>query len=68
MSETLPFEGVTIVDFAHVLAGPACSYYFGLFGAEAKKIETPILDDAIRNRGGIDSVAACAGMNTPYLT
>ena len=42
MYGALPFEGITIVDFTHVLAGPACAYYFGLLGAEVIKIEAPI--------------------------
>ena len=68
MSEILPFEGMKPVDFTHVLAGPAYAYYFGLLGAEVIKIETPILGDAIRNRGGTDPVTARSGMSTPYLT
>ena len=68
MSEILPFEGMKPVDFTHVLAGPACAYYFGLLGAEVIKIETPILGDAKRNRGGTDPGAASSGMSTPYLT
>ena len=68
MYGSLPFEGITIVDFTHVLAGPACAYYFGLLGAEVIKIEAPIKGDAIRHRGGTDPVAAQSGMSTPYLT
>ena len=68
MSETLPFEGITLVDSTHVLEGPACTHYFGLLGAEVIKIEVTILGDAIRNRSGTDPVAARSGMSTPYLT
>jgi len=68
MSKTHPFKGLLVVDFTHVLAGPACSYYLGLLGAEVIKVESVDKGDAIRHRGGTDSVAAKAGMSTSYLT
>jgi len=57
-----------VVDFTHVLAGPACSYYLGLLGAEVIKVESATNGDAIRHRGGTDADAAKAGMSTSYLT
>ncbi|MEM9268611.1 MAG: CoA transferase, partial [Pseudomonadota bacterium] len=63
-----PFHGLRVIDFSHVLAGPACSYYLGLLGAEVIKVESPIKGDAIRHRGGTDKGAADAGMSTSYLT
>jgi len=57
-----------VVDFTHVLAGPACSYYLGLLGAQVIKVESLGKGDAIRHRGGTDSTAAKAGMSTSYLT
>ncbi len=68
MSTTHPFEGLLVVDFTHVLAGPACSYYFGLLGADVIKVESKSKGDAIRHRGGTDADAASAGMSTSYLT
>ena len=68
MYGSLPFEAITIVDFTHVSAGPACAYYFGLLGTEVIKIEAPIKGNALRHRGGTDPVAAQSGMSTPYLT
>ena len=68
MSEHKPFENLTVIDFTHVLAGPACSYYLGLLGAEVIKVESPHKGDAIRHRGGTDAKAASEGMSTPYLT
>ena len=68
MSQTHPFEGLLVVDFTHVLAGPACSYYLGLLGADVIKVETPYKGDAIRHRGGTDTDAAADAMSTSYLT
>ncbi len=68
MSETHPFEGLLVIDFTHVLAGPACSYYLGLLGADVIKVESTHKGDAIRHRGGTDEDAAKRGMSTSYLT
>jgi len=68
MSKSHPFEGVLVVDFTHVLAGPACAYYLGLLGADIIKVESQYKGDAIRHRGGTDAVAARIGMSTSYMT
>jgi len=68
MSKTHPFAGLFVVDFTHVLAGPACSYYLGLLGADVVKVESVDKGDAIRHRGGTDAEAANTGMSTSYLT
>lgn len=61
----LPFAGLKVVDFSHVLAAPACSYYLGLLGAEVVKVESP-RGDAMRHRSGTDADAAARGMSTAY--
>lgn len=68
MSKNRPFENILIVDFTHVLAGPACAYYLGLLGARIIKVESERRGDGIRYRGGTDKQAAAAGMSTAYLT
>ena len=68
MSQTQPLEDILVVDFTHVLAGPACAYYLGLLGATVIKVESPWKGDAIRHRGGTDAAAAAEGMSTSYLT
>ena len=68
MSQTHPLSGFLVVDFTHVLAGPACSYYLGLLGADVIKLESAVKGDAIRHRGGTDEEAARNAMSTSYLT
>ena len=68
MSKSHPFEGLLVIDFTHVLAGPACSYYLGLLGADVIKVESINKGDAIRHRGGTDTDWAKNGMSTSYLT
>lgn len=68
MQTHLPFEKVIVIDFTHVLAGPACSYYLSLLGAEVIKVESVDKGDAIRHRGGTDAKAAQNGMSTSYIT
>jgi len=61
MSQTHPFTGLIVVDFTHVLAGPACSYYLGLLGAKVIKVESSKKGDAIRHRGGTDDARGESG-------
>ncbi len=63
----VPFAGLRIVDFTHVLAGPACAYYFGLLGAEVIKVESP-RGDGMRHRGGTDQALAERAMSTAFQT
>ena len=65
---TRPFTGLLVIDFTHVLAGPACSYYLALLGARVIKVERKERGDSIRYRGGTDKDSAARGMSTPYLT
>ena len=68
MTDPQPFSEIIVIDFTHVLAGPACAYYLGLLGAIVIKVETPHKGDAIRHRGGTDKQAARKAMSTAYLT
>ena len=64
----MPLDGIRVIDFTHVLAGPACAYYLALMGAEVIKVERPGRGDAMRHRSGTDPARAADGMSTAYLT
>ena len=63
-----PLAGIRVIDFTHVLAGPACAYHLALLGAEVVKVERAGRGDAMRHRGGTDPARAAAGMSTAFLT
>lgn len=66
--EQRPLQGIRVIDFTHVLAGPACAYYLGLLGADVIKLESVGRGDSIRHRGGSEPALGEHGMSTSYLT
>lgn len=45
-----PLEGIKIIDFTHVQAGPACTQLLAWFGADVIKVERPGVGDVTRNQ------------------
>ena len=45
-----PLEGVKIIDFTHVQAGPACTQLLAWYGADVIKVERPGSGDVTRNQ------------------
>ncbi len=44
-----PLNGLRVLDFSKVLAGPMCAQYLGDMGADVIKVETPDLGDETRH-------------------
>ena len=45
-----PLAGMKIADFSHVMAGPFCSHFLRMLGAEVVKVES-VGGDAMRTYG-----------------
>src|SRR3989442_620371 len=46
----LPLEGIKLIDFPGVQAGPACTQLLAWFGADVLKVERPGVGDVTRNQ------------------
>ncbi|HLZ82293.1 MAG TPA: formyl-CoA transferase [Caulobacteraceae bacterium] len=47
---SLPLEGIKVIDFTGVQAGPACTQLLAWFGAAVLKVERPGVGDVTRNQ------------------
>jgi crotonobetainyl-CoA:carnitine CoA-transferase CaiB-like acyl-CoA transferase len=64
---TRPFEGTTIIDITHVLAGPFATYQLAVLGADVIKVEHPDEPDQSRETG-TDRALNRRNMGTSFLT
>jgi crotonobetainyl-CoA:carnitine CoA-transferase CaiB-like acyl-CoA transferase len=45
---TMPLNGVVVLDFSHVIAGPFATHYLAMLGARVIKVENPHRGDSLR--------------------
>ena len=62
-----PFDGIRVVDFTHVLAGPSATYQLAVMGADVIKIEPRHEPDMYREIGNSAELAK-EGRGTEFLS
>ena len=59
-------DGIRVLDFTHIYAGPFATYQLGVMGAEIIKIEPPHNPDAMRSKG-VDGGQNEIGLGSTYV-
>lgn len=68
-----PLDGIRVLDFTRVLAGPYCTMFLGDLGAEVVKVEQPGVGDDTRGwgppfAGGESAYFLCVNRNKKSIT
>jgi crotonobetainyl-CoA:carnitine CoA-transferase CaiB-like acyl-CoA transferase len=61
-----PLSGLKVIDWTHVLAGPAATYQLALLGADVIRVERADGDDLIRSKG-LDPMLASLGLGENFV-
>ena len=61
-----PFEGIRVIDFTQVIAGPYCTYQLAALGADVIKLEQPGTGDQGRRLMAPTPAARDAGMSALF--
>jgi crotonobetainyl-CoA:carnitine CoA-transferase CaiB-like acyl-CoA transferase len=57
---TSPLQGIRVLDFTHVLAGPRSARTLAEYGAEVLHISSPVYRDTLAQHLGVDEGKRCA--------
>jgi crotonobetainyl-CoA:carnitine CoA-transferase CaiB-like acyl-CoA transferase len=60
-------DGIRVVDFSRVFAGPAAGQVLGDLGADVVKVESPVIGDEARHLGLTEGVEPRLGVSASYL-
>ncbi len=63
---TSPLQGIRVLDFTHVLAGPRSARTLAEYGADVLHITSPAFPDTLAQHLGVDEGKKCAYLRSPW--